>query len=111
LRWLGRGVLVLMMLAFPPRLCAQQPSAELNGLRETANALYRAGDYALALQKAEQALPLVIRTFGPEHEQTLIQFTSLGLIAEKVGNLDAARRYHAESVRIREKVYGPESAG
>jgi tetratricopeptide (TPR) repeat protein len=90
---------------------AQQPSPELTQLRETANALYRSGDYALALQKAEQVLPLVIRQFGPEHEQTLIQYTSLGMIAEKAGNLPAAQRYHAESVRIREKVYGPESAG
>jgi tetratricopeptide (TPR) repeat protein len=109
--WLRLGILMLAMLAHAPLSQAQQPSAELAELRETANALYRSGDFALALQKAEQALPLVIRQYGPEHEQTLVQYTSLGLIAEKVGNLQAAQRYHAESVRIREKVYGPESAG
>ena len=108
---LAWGIVVLAMLAFAPRLCAQQPSVELSELRETTNALYRAGDYALALQKAEQALALVIREYGAEHEQTLVQYTSLGLVAEKVGNLVAAQRYYAQSVRIREKVYGPESAG
>ena len=108
---LAWGILMLAMLAFAPRLCAQQPSVELSELRETTNALYRAGDYALALQKAEQALALVIREYGAEHEQTLVQYTSLGLVAEKVGNLVAAQRYYAQSVRIREKVYGPESAG
>ena len=105
------GIVVLTMLAFAPRLCAQQPSVELSELRETTNALYRAGDYALALRKAEQALALVIREYGAEHEQTLVQYTSLGLVAEKVGNLVAAQRFYIESVRIREKVYGPESAG
>ena len=111
LPWLSLGILMLAMLACAPVARAQQPSPELTQLRETTNALYRSGDYALALQKAEQALPLVIRQYGPEHEQTLIQYTSLGLVAEKAGNLPAAQRYHAESVRIREKVYGPESAG
>jgi CHAT domain-containing protein/tetratricopeptide (TPR) repeat protein len=108
---LAWGILMLAMLAFAPQLRAQQPSVELSELRETTNALYRAGDYALALQKAEQALALVIREYGAEHEQTLVQYTSLGLVAEKVGNLVAAQRYYAQSVRIREKVYGPESAG
>jgi CHAT domain-containing protein/tetratricopeptide (TPR) repeat protein len=108
---LGLSIFALVVLSHASDTKAQQPSPELTQLRETANALYRSGDYALALQKAEQVLPLVIRQFGSEHEQTLIQYTSLGMIAEKAGNLRAAQRYHAESVRIREKVYGPESAG
>src|SRR5262249_28144117 len=109
-RWLS-GVFLLAMFSLAPQLCAQQGSAELSTLRDTTDLLYRAGDYAMALRKAEQALPLVVRQFGAEHEQVLLQYTSLGLIAEKAGNLAAARRYYAESVRIREKVYGSESAG
>jgi CHAT domain-containing protein len=99
------------MFALAPQLCAQQPSAELSTLRQTTALLYRAGDYAMALRKAEEALPIVVREYGAEHEQALVQYTSLGLIAEKVGNLSAAQMYYAESVRIREKVYGSESAG
>ena len=111
-RWLSGGVLVLAMAILAPRLGAQQPpSVELSTLRETTSMLYRAGDYALALRKAEEALPIVVRKYGAEHEQTLIQYTSLGLLAEKVGNLAAAQRYYALSVRIREKVYGSDSAG
>jgi CHAT domain-containing protein len=111
-RWLSGGVFLLAMLALAPRLYAQQqPSVELSRLRETTNMLYRAGDYALALRKAEEALPIVVREYGAEHEQTLIQYTSLGLLAEKVGNLAAAQRYYTQSVLIREKVYGSESAG
>jgi CHAT domain-containing protein/tetratricopeptide (TPR) repeat protein len=109
-RWLC-GLLALAMFALAPQLCAQQPSAELSALRETTNLLYRAGDYAMALRKAEQALPMVVREYGADHEQTLIQYTSLGLIADKGGNLAAAQSYYAQSVRIREKVYGAESAG
>src|SRR5262249_21465928 len=90
---------------------AQQPSKELEQLRETSHALYRVGDYALALRSAEQALPLVIREFGPEHEQTSVQYYSLGLTAEKAGNLTAAERYYAETLRLREKIYGAEGPG
>ena len=109
-RWLS-GVLLFAMFALAPQLCAQQPSAQLSALRETTNLLYRAGDYAMALRKAEEALPMVVREYGAEHEQTLIQYSSLGLVADKAGNLAAAQRYYAQSVRIREKVYGAESAG
>jgi CHAT domain-containing protein/tetratricopeptide (TPR) repeat protein len=109
-RWLS-GVLLFAMFALAPQLCAQQPSAQLSTLRETTNMLYRAGDYAMALRKAEEALPMVVREYGAEHEQALIQYTSLGLIAEKAGNLAAAQSYYTQSVRIREKVYGAESAG
>ena len=94
----------LMMLT--PGARAQQPPKELQELRETSHAFYRAGDYALALQFAERALPLVIRTYGPDHEQTGLQYYSLGLTAEKAGNLAAAQRHYTETVRVREKVYG-----
>jgi len=109
-RWLS-GVLLIATFALAPQLCAQQPSAQLSALRETTNLLYRAGDYAMALRKAEEALPMVVREYGAEHEQALVQYTSLGLIAVKAGNLAAAQRYYTESVRIREKVYGAQSAG
>jgi CHAT domain-containing protein len=85
---------------------AQQPSKELQDLRETSQAFYRAGDYAQALRFAERALPLVLREYGPDHEQTGLQYYSLGLTAEKAGNLAAAQRYYTETVRVREKVYG-----
>ena len=85
---------------------AQQPSKELKELQETSTAFWKAGDFASALQLAEQALPLVIREYGPEHEQTGIQYYSLGLIAQAAGNLPRRRSYFTETVRVREKVYG-----
>src|SRR5262249_12525094 len=92
--------------AFLSGALAQQPSKELQELRETSRALYRAGDYAEALRFSERALPLVIREFGPNHEQPSTQYSSLGLTAEKAGNLAAAERYYTETVRLREKIYG-----
>src|SRR5204863_9683915 len=89
----------------------QQPSKELQELRETSRALYRAGDYAEALRFAERALPFVVREFGPDHEQTSVQYYSLGLTAEKAGNLAAAERYYVETVRLREKIYGAQGPG
>lgn len=88
---------------------AQVPSKELVELRETSNAFYRAGDYREAMRFAERAWPLVVRTYGADHEQTGIQAHSLGLIAEKLGDLAAAQRHYTETVRIREKAYGQES--
>lgn len=90
-------------------LQAQQPSNELKELRETSQDLWRVGDYAGALQFAERALPLVIREYGPEHEETGIQYFSLGLITQAMGNLAQAERHFTDTVRIREKVYGADS--
>jgi hypothetical protein len=116
MRRIGRNYIWLILLslgalAFLSAALAQQPSNELQELRETSHALYRSGDYASALRFAEQALPLVIREFGPEHEQTGIQYYSLGLTAEKAGNLARAEKYFLETVRVREKIYGPQGPG
>jgi CHAT domain-containing protein len=88
---------------------AQEPSKELKELRDTSQALWRAGDYASALEFAEKALPLVVREYGPEHEQAGIQYFSLGLISQATGNLALAERHFTETVRVREKVYGADS--
>src|SRR5690349_15569239 len=85
---------------------AQQPTKELEDLRETTRILWQAQDYAAALKSAEKALPLVVREFGAEHEQTALQYFSLGLIAQAAGNLAVAERHFGETVRLREKVYG-----
>src|SRR5262245_38032047 len=99
-------VLCLAVLALTTATDAQQPSPELKNLQDASHDFYRAGDYTAALQFAERALPLVIREFGAEHEQTGIQYFSLGLIAQAAGNHSAAEKYFAETVRLREKVYG-----
>jgi CHAT domain-containing protein len=99
------------LLALLAAAQAQQPSNELQQLQASTRELYQSGAYAEAMQQAERALALVVREFGPEHEQTGIQTYSLGLISEKAGNLAAADRYFTQSIRIREKVYGTDSAG
>jgi CHAT domain-containing protein len=104
--WRPLVVLCVAVLLAASGARAQQPSKELQDLRETSQAFYRAGDYAQALRFAERALPLVVREYGPDHEQAGLQYYSLGLTAEKAGNLGAAQRYYTETVRVREKVYG-----
>jgi CHAT domain-containing protein len=88
---------------------AQQPSKALEDLREQSQVYWRAQDYASAREVAERALLLVQREFGPEHEQTGLQYFSLGLIAQAMGDYGRAERYFADTVRVREKVYGAES--
>jgi CHAT domain-containing protein/tetratricopeptide (TPR) repeat protein len=111
IRSLALAVCVAAFCALADKACAQQPSKELEELQETSQALWRAGDYASALRFAERALPLVVREFGPEHEQTGLHHFSLGLIGHAAGDLGRAETHFAEAVRIREKVYGTESVG
>jgi CHAT domain-containing protein len=87
------------------------PSRELEGLIEITANFYKAGAYSEALTTAEKAMALTLREFGPDHERVAIQTYSLGLIAEASGRLDVAERNYRESVRVRDKVYGADSAG
>ena len=107
------GLVLVWLIGFsvPSSVGAQQLSRELQELRDTSNAFYRAGDYAQSLRFAEQALPLFIRELGPDHEQTGIHYYSHGQIAEAVGNRPLALRYYTETVRVREKVYGADGPG
>jgi CHAT domain-containing protein len=100
----------LLFLTGAGTAAAQQASRELADLRDTATALYHSGDFAQSLRFYERATALVIRDFGPEHEQTAIHYHSLGLVAEAAGNLPAAAKYYLAAIPIREKVYGPDSA-
>jgi len=104
----ARPLLALLAsaLLLAPGAAAQEPPPELQRLVESSHAYYRSGDYARALAVAEEALPLVLRTWGSDHERTGLHYYSLGLTAEMAGNLAAAERYYRETVRVREKVYG-----
>ena len=109
-RWRFVAVSLLTLAVVGPA-DAQQPSKELSDLRETASDLYKSGDFAQSLRFYQRATPLVIREYGAEHEQTAIHYYSLGLTAEAAGNLAVAERYYRAAMRVREKVYGPDSAG
>jgi CHAT domain-containing protein/tetratricopeptide (TPR) repeat protein len=97
------------MVALGGVALAQQPSKELEDLREQSQAHWRAQDYARARTAAERAMQLVLREFGPEHEQTALQYFSLGMIAQTMGDYARAERHFADTVRVREKVYGADS--
>ena len=103
-------LLCLVNLAFAGGAAAQQSSKELKDLQETSTAFWKAGDFGSALQFAERALPMVIREYGPEHEQTAYQYHVLGLIGQAAGNLPLAEKYFTDSLQVREKVYGKEHA-
>jgi CHAT domain-containing protein len=87
------------------------PSAALSNLQDISTNFYKAGAYAEALEFAEKVMVLTLAEFGPDHERSAIQTYSLGLIAEAAGRLDDAARHYRESARIRDKVYGVDSAG
>ncbi len=95
----------------PIQALAQQPSRELQVLQDTVRDRYRAGAYPEALRFAEEALPLVVREYGAEHEQVSVHSHTLGLVSAAAGDFAKAERYYAQSLRISEKVYGQDSSG
>lgn len=101
----------LLLLVTSHSARAAAPSAELKAQRELAQESFRAGDYAEALDAAEKALELTIKEFGAESEETAIQEYGVGLTADRAARLDLAERHYRASVRIRERVYGPDSPG
>jgi CHAT domain-containing protein len=107
LRPLVLGTVVVLVLG--GAALAQQPSQALEELRERSQAHWQDQDYAKAREAAERALQLVLREFGREHEQTAVQYFSLGVIAQAMGDYARAERYFADTVRVREKVYGADS--
>jgi Tfp pilus assembly protein PilF len=100
-----------MFVLIPAPGQAQQPSRELQVLQDTVRDRYRAGAYAEALRFAEEALPLVMREFGAEHEQVSVHSHTLGLVSAAAGDFTKAERYYTQSLRVSEKVYGQDSSG
>ena len=91
---------------------AAEPSAKLKALQDSAAQLGRAGANREALAKSQEAFPLVGKEFGPDSEEAAIQSYEIAFFAEALGDLTLAERQYREFlVRIREIVYGPESAG
>ena len=90
---------------------SSQPSVALKELQDISANFYKAGAYEEALEFAEKAMARTLSEFGPDHERSAIQTYSLGLIAEAARRLEDAARYYRESARIRDKVYGLDSAG
>ena len=97
--------------ASPSGALPAEVSAKLEALQKKATSLYQNGFYREALQASQEALKQTIEEFGPDHEQTGIQAFGVGYAAEAAGDLAEAERRYADSVRIREKVYGQDSAG
>ncbi|MFZ1108658.1 MAG: CHAT domain-containing tetratricopeptide repeat protein [Rhodomicrobium sp.] len=113
--WFG-GVFLAFALfgvaaASPSGALPAEVSAKLEAQQKKATSLYQNGFYREALQASQEALKQTIEEFGPDHEQTGIQAFGVGYAAEAAGDLAEAERRYADSVRIREKVYGQDSAG
>jgi CHAT domain-containing protein len=108
----GRVVLAFALFAASVSgAAAAEISAKLEALQKKATSLYQNGFYREALQASQETLKQTIEEFGPDHEQTGIQAFGVGYAAEAAGDLAEAERRYADSVRIRELVYGKDSAG
>lgn len=102
---------IALAALMPSQALAQQPSRDLQVLQDTVRDRYSAGAYAEALRFAEEALPLVVRDYGAEHEQVSVHTHTLGLVSTAAGDFTKAERYYTQSLRISEKVYGQDSSG
>ena len=106
---------VALLLASSAALAAAARAVELSerlqALQKKATALYESGAYHEALQASEETLAETIAEFGPNHEQTSIQAFGVGYAAKAAGDFAEAERRYSQSIRIREEIYGKDSAG
>ncbi len=108
--WVAAILFVGLFAGMAPTL-AQQPSDELKSARQLATEFFKAGDYRQSLVFAEQALALVVREYGANHEQVAIATYGLGLTASRAGDDAKAADYLARTIRLRELVYGKSGPG
>ncbi len=104
-------VLAAVLMAGATPASAAEPSAKLKQLQEEEARLYQAGDYRQALPLSKQALAQATAEFGPDSEQASIQSYGVGMVAEALGDYPEAARQYGKSLRVREIVYGRDSAG
>jgi CHAT domain-containing protein len=95
--------------AIPAR--ATEPSAKLKQLEDEAARLYKTGAYAEALAASKESLAQAVAEAGKNSDQASIQTFGVGMAAEAAGDFAEAERQYTESVRIREIIYGKDSAG
>ncbi len=108
----GKILFAAMLLLAPLAVArAAELSEKLQALQKKAQTLYQNGAYREALEASKETLAETVAEFGPDHEQTSIQAFGVGYVAEALGDLAEAERRYAQSVRIREIVYGADSAG
>ncbi|MGP0042551.1 MAG: CHAT domain-containing tetratricopeptide repeat protein [Rhodomicrobium sp.] len=108
---LRRIFLCFAFLLLVPGAYSSEPSERLKAIDKEAAAFYQAGSYREALEASKQALALTIEEFGSKSEQASIQAYGAAYAAELAGDFGEAERDYAQSLQIREIVYGPESAG
>jgi tetratricopeptide (TPR) repeat protein/CHAT domain-containing protein len=70
--------------------------------------LYKAGDYAAATVKAEEALRLAEEAFGPDHPSTLASVNNLAGLYQAQGRYAEAEPLFWRSLKGVEKVLGPD---
>ncbi len=109
--WAFAFVLVALLAVRAVPANAADPSEKLKQLQNEGARLYQAGSYMQALPVARQALAQAAEEYGPDSEQAGIQAYSVGLVADAAGDFAEAERQYSECVRIREIVYGRNSAG
>ena len=109
--WALAFVLVALFALRAVPAHAAEPSEKLKQLQQRAADLYHAGAYQEGLQAAKQALARAVEEFGPDSEQASIQAYGVGMVAESAEDFAEAARQYAESLRVREAVYGRDSAG
>ena len=107
---LRRIFLCFAFLLLVPNAYSSEPSERLKAIDKEAAAFYQAGSYREALEASKQALALTIEEFGSKSEQASIQAYGAAYAAELAGDFGEAERDYAQSLQIREIVYGPESA-
>lgn len=103
------GALALGLLV-PASGRAADDASEAENLSAQGTALYRQGQYALALPLATRALAIREKVLGPEHADTANGLSNLAGLRQAMGQYAQALSLYARALAIRERVLGPEHA-
>ena len=79
---------------------------EALNLNDQVGQLYRAGRYKQALPLAQKALQIRYKDLGPEHPETAVSLTTLGIIYQETGSPEEALPLLERAFQIRYKAFG-----
>lgn len=105
-------LLACFFLGFSPPLGWGSPEElkEVWKLNEQVEQLSRVGRFSQALPPAQKALQICYKILGPEHPETAISLTTLGLLYQETGAPNDALPLLERALQIRYKALGPSNS-
>lgn len=97
-----RGIMAVL-LVLPTQAGFSDDTAKVDSINSRVAALYRPGNYRVAIALGQQAVALAEKEYGPEAEETSIPLNNLAMLYETTGRYAEAEPLLQRSLAILEK--------